>query len=172
MGLEEWGPLLKKQVVLQTIMIKKDGLPKKVNILNFKQMRVLKREPTRKRGEEPDINKYKGHFRDVPIVEDDNTKPYIRYVLKYLLTLDDDDPLFPISRQQALEIMHACGIYNHYMRHQRASRLVIDNSYTGFELQQYIGWKTGAITSTYTHLNSKNLLDKQISTAKWKEDEE
>lgn len=100
------------------------------------------------------------HYRNIPIMINSLEEPMVRYLIAYLLKLDDESLLFQISRVRAYQILSSVGLFNHWMRHVRASHLCTDYNLNSHELRQFFGWTDDRPGSVYVHLSTKNLEDK------------
>lgn len=98
--------------------------------------------------------------RSIPVPLNDKERPFVNVLLAYLSTLDRDSYLFDMTRQRANQILERVGLFPHYLRHLRATRLVTDYDFSNQDLQRYFGWAHSSRADTYVHLNVGDLLAK------------
>lgn len=102
-----------------------------------------------------------GHSnRTIPIVINEIEQPFIEILQSYLKTLDENDELFPITRQRSSQILEKVGLFNHYLRHLRLSHLSVDYNLSAAELQKYVNWATSFTSDYYVRLNVSDLVNK------------
>ena len=127
--------------------IKKNQIVFEGNFMIINNVRCLKR---RKRG-----------LRSIPIPisKEDLFMPFLK---NYLDTIKDEDFLFNMTRQRALQILDEIGMFPHYLRHLRATYLTTKYGFTHSELKQFFGWTSTAPADFYVHLNIENLKEKML----------
>lgn len=106
------------------------------------------------------LKRRKKVFRSIPILNSNEDKPFIDIFLNYVNKLDEDDYLFPITRQAAYNILKKVGLFCHYLRHIRLTHLVTDYNFNEEHLMKFTGWADGRQSSTYVHLNVEDLINK------------
>lgn len=99
--------------------------------------------------------------RNIPI-HIEKEKEFLKYLYAYMNTLQDDDILFPVSRQHAFNIMRKIGqdYWPHLMRHYRNSHLASLYGFNSSDLRSFNGWTNDAPSATYVHLNWRHLARK------------
>jgi len=126
-------PILKKQITIDD------------EFMTIYNVRTLKR------------NKYIP--RAIPILIKKEQK-FMEIIKEYLNTLNEDDPLFPIVRSRAYQIMSKVGLFPHYLRHLRLTHLTIEYGFRVAELMEFTGWGSSHSADSYIHLNVANLKDR------------
>jgi len=97
--------------------------------------------------------------RAIPILIKKEQK-FMEIIKEYLNTLNEDDPLFPIVRSRAYQIMSKVGLFPHYLRHLRLTHLTIEYGFRVAELMEFTGWGSSHSADSYIHLNVANLKDR------------
>lgn len=103
-------------------------------------------------------SKYK--TRIVPVYINDLEKPFVKMLFDYLNTLnDEEDMLFPLTRQRVFQILQKIGIFPHLLRHTRLSHLSIYYNFNPSYLREMTGWSSTKPADVYVHLNKDDLFD-------------
>ena len=101
-------------------------------------------------------------------------KELVDYVNKYVEGLEDEDYLFPFTKQRAWQIIaRIISRYkkryrnkfmnaNHFLRHCRLTHLVTKYDFTDQDLVQFTGWSNSIPAKSYMHLRFKDLARKMI----------
>lgn len=97
--------------------------------------------------------------RSIPVVFKQVEQPFINVFLGYIKDIDDDSPLFNITRQRAYQILSRVGLFCHWLRHSRITHLVVDYGFSESQLVKFTGWSDGRVAVQYTHLNVTDLID-------------
>jgi len=146
----------KKKGIQDTRQLKGEPIKKKQieffnDVLIIRQVRTLKRK--------------KYIPKSIPIVIAKEIK-FVEYIKEYTKSLSDEDFLFNMTRQRALQIMNSIGLYNHYLRHLRLTHLATDYGFSGQELKHFVNWSSSNTADNYVHLNVDNLINKMMEIRK------
>lgn len=85
--------------------------------------------------------------------------------------IKENEPIFSFNRQTAdrlikkntkhLDINNK-GLFTHYFRHLRATRLIEDDGFTPFQLKEFFNWHDIRPASSYAHLFIKSISKKML----------
>jgi len=102
-------------------------------------------------------------------------KELVDYVTQYMENLEDEDYLFPFTKQRAWQIINLILRYNkprnrknkfmnanHFLRHCRLTHLVTNYDFTDQDLVQFTGWANSIPAKSYMHLRFKDLARKMV----------
>lgn len=82
-------------------------------------------------------------------------------LFEYVNLLDDDTPIFNMSRQRAWQILIKHTGYNpHFLRHLRATHLVVEYDFNEYLLTRWMGWSDTRPAKHYMELRIKDFMDK------------
>ena len=105
------------------------------------------------------LKKRTRRYRNVPInLERD--RPMLNTVWKYCKNLKPKDRLIPRSRQWAWLKMRDLGIFPHYLRHMRATKLATKYDFEDRELVKFFDWADARMAGVYTHLKWTDVAKK------------
>lgn len=87
---------------------------------------------------------------------------FMKYIEEYLKELKPEDYIFPITRQQAYNIVRTFNdvSFCHFFRHQRLTDMASKYGLNSAELRQYTGWSDDKPAARYVHLNWKDIARK------------
>lgn len=117
------------------------------------------------------LKRRREYNRDIPIMDVPEDKQFIDTLCDYLNTIDEDTPLFDITRQRAYQILASVELYPHYLRHIRITHMVRELGLSGADLKQFNGWASSRMADNYTHLNLTDLINKMLGSRKQSEQE-
>lgn len=110
----------------------------------------------------PILKRRKKVTKNVPIIVDKEPE-LSKHITDYLNTLEENDILFPFTREHGWKIItkHLDKEYfPHFLRHTRVTRLVVDENLNDIEITRLIGWKNRNQLLNYDHLRWTDLADK------------
>jgi len=100
------------------------------------------------------------HFKDIPIPID-KEQVLLELLNQYLKTLSDNDVLFNFGRTRAYQLVRkATGWNNHWLRHLRATHLVLNHDFNEQLLIRFMGWTNSLPAKHYMELRWSDILDK------------
>lgn len=130
------------------------AITKRMCVLTEKDNRqlLLIRMPNRK-------NKNRNN-KDIPIPIDGEPL-LVKYILVYLGTLELDEPLFQFQRSRAYQIIQKeIGMNCHFLRHLRATHLVVHKDFNEQLLLRFMGWSDSRPAKHYMEIRWKDILQK------------
>ena len=101
--------------------------------------------------------------RNLPIlVEGEDI--FLEPIINYINNIGDDLPIFLSERGESITRRHAMriiekhtGLFPHYLRHLRATHLVVEFDLSDKHLTEIMGWKDNRMASRYTHLKFEDV---------------
>ena len=101
-------------------------------------------------------------LRNIPVLIE-KEHPMADIVLKYIELYNDNNLLFPISRQRAWQIIKKmCGQRCHYLRHSRLTHLMTEYGIGEVLLSRMAGWKDTRMATTYVHLSWQDAAEMML----------
>lgn len=118
--------------------------------------------------------------RVIPIFIGGDELPMVNYVIEYLKGMPDDQLLCSKTRTNCWNLLSvqaavidvinqdktmskkAIQIYPHFLRHCRASHLVMYHGYDIYKLMEFFGWRSPLTPSIYAKMNWKSLANSMI----------
>ena len=85
---------------------------------------------------------------------------FINLLQEYLVTLKDDDPLFPFQTGKSKKIMAKIGMNAHFLRDIRLTHMVTIYHFDTFQLVKFAGWTNISPAERYVRLGMTDLVDK------------
>lgn len=108
----------------------------------------------------PNLKHRERHVKDIPIPFDREPE-LLNMFMEYLGTLGGEDYLFDIGRNQAYKLLQKyVGCNPHYLRHIRATHLVVYYDFNEHLLMQYMGWSDTRPAKAYVELKWNDILQK------------
>lgn len=108
----------------------------------------------------PNRKHRKKHFKDIPIPFD-KEESFIRLIGDYVNSLEPEGALFPFGRSRAEQMLFKeLNINPHWLRHVRASHLVIYYDFNEQLLTLYMGWSNSLPAKYYMELKWSDILQK------------
>ncbi len=108
----------------------------------------------------PNKKHKKRHFKDIPIPLD-KEEVLLEMLNEYLKTLSDEDPLFNFGKIRAYQLIRqSTGWNNHWVRHVRATHLVLYHDFNEQLLIKFMGWTNSLPAKHYMELRWSDILDK------------
>jgi len=144
-----------KQIVGEPIKKIQIIIREKEDFMEIEKVRTLKRNQKNKSKKDDMTRQYK----DIPIVISKDIEFY-RIFKEYYDILKEDDFLFNITRVRCYQILQNSGLFNHYMRHLRATNLVKRFHLNAQQLKQFFNWSSSVTADNYTHLDTEDLRNK------------
>lgn len=141
----EHRPIIDREFIGNSIQKKQIEIDEERDIMKLYGIRTLKRRVA--------IEK------TIPIVISKDRKLFEIFKV-YYNSCTDEDYMFQITRQRAYKILSNVGLYLHYLRHCRATNLVVDYNLNAQELKQFFNWKDSKPADAYVHLNVDDLINK------------
>ena len=134
--------------------IKGDGIKKKQldyynDILIIRNVRTLKRK--------------KYIPRSIPVIIEREQK-FVDILKEYTNKIEDEDVLFPITRQRVFQILDSISIFAHWLRHIRLTHLSTDYGFSSQALKQFVNWSNSGTADKYVHLNVDDLIKKMMES--------
>ena len=115
-------------------------------------MRIYNVRSLKRRGYKP---------RTIPCIIEKEGEFY-QIFKKYYDSIGDDAFMFDYTRQRVYQVLGKAGLFPHWLRHHRATYLVLDYGLSAAELKQFFNWSNSAPADNYVHLNVDNLIDKMV----------
>ena len=98
--------------------------------------------------------------RTIPIIIS-TERDFLIYFIDYFNTIRPGEPLFPITRQRAWQIVNKeLELYNHFLIHERVTHLVTNFNFSDNHLMKFRGWSNTQPAATYTHLSYLDVANK------------
>lgn len=100
------------------------------------------------------------HFKDIPIPVDKESV-LLEMLNQYLRTVGEEDPLFNFGKIRAYQLIRKeTGWNNHWIRHIRATHLVLYHDFNEQLLVKFMGWTNSLPAKNYMELRWTDILDK------------
>jgi len=100
------------------------------------------------------------HFKDIPIPID-KEQVLLELLNQYLKTLSNESVLFNFGKIRAYQLIRrATGWNNHWLRHLRATHLVLYHDFNEQLLIRFMGWTNSLPAKNYMELRWSDILDK------------
>jgi len=84
-------------------------------------------------------------------------KDIVKFVTDYLAILKDEAILFPFTPQRAIQIINQVDFNVHFIRHIRATHLIIKYDFNEQALVQFMGWTDARPADYYVRLNTTDV---------------
>lgn len=119
--------------------------------------------------------------RILPIARSGDEKPMVDYCMKYMEKMEPKQRLMEYSRTNCWNLLSsqmvsiniidldktmkatAIRVYPHFLRHCRASHLVMFHNYDIYKLMQFFGWRSLLTPSIYAKMDWRSLAAPMIS---------